>query len=191
MPSFDQAFERYIGRNSPAYVERMKFTPAEACALIRRAGGLPVLAHPVYFDRYGAIKSPFNLDAMLPELIGAGLVGLEVYYPRYDAVTIEYLMAVAAALRIAAHRRHRFPRHPRQRARSGRRLRADEGGTAAARVGVWRDQRDPKPNRNKTGDRYTVEPDTRDRLKLLADCRESRLATCAAISLADYAIYAR
>jgi predicted metal-dependent phosphoesterase TrpH len=93
--SFDQAFERYIGRNSPAYVERIKFTPVEACALIRRAGGLPVLAHPVFFDRYGAIKSPFNLDAMLPELIGAGLVGLEVYYPRYDAVTIEYLMAVA------------------------------------------------------------------------------------------------
>jgi hypothetical protein len=93
--SFDQAFEKYIGRNSPAYVERMKFTPAEACALIRRVGGLPVLAHPVFFDRYGAIKSPFNLDAMLPELIGAGLAGLEVYYPRYDAVTIEYLMAVA------------------------------------------------------------------------------------------------
>ncbi len=93
--SFDQAFEKYIGRNSPAYVERMKFTPVEACALIRRVGGLPVLAHPVFFDRYGAIKSPFNLDAMLPELIGAGLVGLEVYYPRYDAVTIEYLMAVA------------------------------------------------------------------------------------------------
>lgn len=93
--SFDQAFEKYIGRNSPAYVERMKFTPAEACAVIRRVGGLPVLAHPVFFDRYGAIKSPFNLDAMLPELIEAGLAGLEVYYPRYDAVTIEYLMAVA------------------------------------------------------------------------------------------------
>jgi predicted metal-dependent phosphoesterase TrpH len=100
VPSFDQAFERYIGRNSPAYVERMKFTPVEACVLIRRAGGLPVLAHPVFFDRYGAIKSPFNLDAMLPELIGAGLVGLEVYYPRYDAVTIEYLMAIARRYRL-------------------------------------------------------------------------------------------
>ena len=98
--SFDQAFEKYIGRNSPAYVERMKFTPAAACALIRRVGGLPVLAHPVFFDRYGAIKSPFNLDAMLPELIGAGLAGLEVYYPGYDAVTIEYLMAVARRYRL-------------------------------------------------------------------------------------------
>ncbi len=93
--SFEQAFEKYIGRNSPAYVERMKFTPAEACALIRRVSGLPVLAHPVFFDRFGAIKSPFNLDAMLPELIHAGLMGLEVYYPRYDAVTTEYLIAFA------------------------------------------------------------------------------------------------
>ena len=37
--SFSEAFDKYIGRNSPAYVERMKFTPAEACALIGvRAG---------------------------------------------------------------------------------------------------------------------------------------------------------
>jgi predicted metal-dependent phosphoesterase TrpH len=92
--SREEAFDRYIGRNSPAYVERMKFTPAQACQLIRRAGGVPVLAHPVFFDRYGAIKSPFELDTMLPDLIAAGLMGLEVYYPRYDAVTTEYLMAV-------------------------------------------------------------------------------------------------
>ncbi len=71
---YQDAFERYIGRNSPAYVERMKFTPAEACALIRRAGGLPVLAHPVFFDKYGAIKSAVSLDEMLPEMIAAGLV---------------------------------------------------------------------------------------------------------------------
>lgn len=93
--SFDQAFEKYIGRDSPAYVERLKFSPAQACALIRRAGGVPVLAHPVFFDRSGAIKAPFDLDVMLPELIAAGLMGLEVYYPGYDAVTTEYLMAVA------------------------------------------------------------------------------------------------
>ncbi len=93
--SFDQAFEKYIGRDSPAYVERLKFSPAQACALIRRAGGVPVLAHPVFFDRSGAIKAPLDLDVMLPELIAAGLMGLEVYYPGYDAVTTEYLMAVA------------------------------------------------------------------------------------------------
>lgn len=90
-----EAFEKYIGRNSPAYVERMKFTPAEACALIRRAGGVPVLAHPVFFDRYGAIKSSFNLEAMLAETIAAGLMGIETYYPSYDAITVEYLLGIA------------------------------------------------------------------------------------------------
>ncbi|MCX7669790.1 MAG: PHP domain-containing protein [Anaerolineae bacterium] len=98
--SFDQAFEKYIGRDSPAYVERLKFSPAQACALIRRAGGVPVLAHPVFFDRAGAIKAPFDLDVMLPELIEAGLMGLEVYYPGYDAVTTAYLIAVARRYRL-------------------------------------------------------------------------------------------
>ena len=93
--SFGEAFDKYIGRNSPAYVERMKFTPAEACALIRRAGGVPVIAHPVHFDRYGAIKSGFDFRALLPEMIAAGLAGLEVYYPGYDAITIEHLLGVA------------------------------------------------------------------------------------------------
>ncbi len=93
--TFGEAFEKYIGRNSPAYVERMKFTPAEACGLIRRAGGVPVLAHPVFFDRYGAIKSSFNLEAMLAETIAAGLLGIETYYPNYDAITVEYLLGIA------------------------------------------------------------------------------------------------
>jgi predicted metal-dependent phosphoesterase TrpH len=93
--SFGDAFAKYIGRDSPAYVERMKFTPMEACRLIRRAGGVPVLAHPVYFDKYGKIKSGFVLETILIETIAAGLLGIEVYYPNYDAITVEYLLAIA------------------------------------------------------------------------------------------------
>lgn len=93
--TFDEAFEKYISRNSPAYVDRLKFSPAQACALIRRAGGIPVLAHPVFFDRSGAIRETVDLATLLPEMLGAGLLGIEVYYRGYDAVTVEYLMAVA------------------------------------------------------------------------------------------------
>ena len=50
-----EAFERYIGRNGPAYVERMQFSPAEAVRAIRESGGVPVLAHPYAFDQYGTI----------------------------------------------------------------------------------------------------------------------------------------
>jgi 3',5'-nucleoside bisphosphate phosphatase len=93
--SYGEAFGKYIGRNSPAYVERMKFTPSQACALIRRAGGLPVLAHPVFFDKYGMIKARFDETTLLPEMLAEGLTGIEVYYPGYDAVTIERLMGLA------------------------------------------------------------------------------------------------
>ncbi len=93
--SYAEAFTKYIGRNSPAYVERMKFTPAEACSLIRRAGGLPVLAHPVFFDKYGMIKARFDESALLPEMLAHGLTGIEVYYTGYDAVTIEQLLILA------------------------------------------------------------------------------------------------
>jgi predicted metal-dependent phosphoesterase TrpH len=93
--SYGEAFTRYIGRDGPAYVERMKFSPAEACALIRQAGGAPVLAHPVFYDRYGAIRSALDLDVVLPELVGAGLMGIEVYYSGYDAITVECLLATA------------------------------------------------------------------------------------------------
>jgi len=95
--TFEEAFDKYIGRNGPAYVERLKLTPTEACGLIRRAGGLPVLAHPVYFDHFGKMKSSFDLDGELVELKAAGLAGIEVYYPGYDAITIEYLLSRARA----------------------------------------------------------------------------------------------
>jgi predicted metal-dependent phosphoesterase TrpH len=93
--TFEDAFARYIGRNGPAYVERLKLTPVEACGLIRSAGGLPVLAHPVYFDRFGKMKTAFDPESGLAELKAAGLAGIEVYYPGYDALAIEYLLSRA------------------------------------------------------------------------------------------------
>lgn len=85
--SVQDAFALYIGREGPAYVERFKMTPAEAVALIARLGGLPVLAHP------GTIPS---LESWLPELLAAGLVGLEAYYTGYTAEMTAGLLRLAA-----------------------------------------------------------------------------------------------
>ena len=68
---FKEAFDRYIGRDGPAYVERDKMTPAEAVRLIIESGGLPVFAHPLTFPGY---------ERMTGELTKAGLTGIEVYY---------------------------------------------------------------------------------------------------------------
>jgi 3',5'-nucleoside bisphosphate phosphatase len=93
--TFEEAFDRFIGRNGPAYVERLKLAPSDACGLIRRAGGLPVLAHPVYFGSFGVMKSAIDLERGLAELKAAGLAGIEVYYPGYDVLAIEYLLSQA------------------------------------------------------------------------------------------------
>jgi len=84
--SFQEAFDRYIGRNGPAYAERVKLTPAEAIAMLAKAGTLPVLAHPASLS---------NLDGMLEELKAAGMVGMEVYYQDYDHNTLTRLAAAA------------------------------------------------------------------------------------------------
>lgn len=84
--SFQEAFDRYIGRNGPAYVERAKLTPVEAIQLLAKAGALPVLAHPA---------SQSNLDKLLSELKAAGMMGMEVYYQDYDGATCERLAKTA------------------------------------------------------------------------------------------------
>ena len=89
------AFDRYIGREGPAYVERMKFTPEEAVELICDYGGLPVMAHPTN----SASKSDRNEVGSLRETLGnlkrAGLVGMEVYYGDYTPEQVERLALLA------------------------------------------------------------------------------------------------
>jgi 3',5'-nucleoside bisphosphate phosphatase len=67
-------------------VERYKLTPSDAVRLVRKVGGLPVVAHP------GEIATLPNL---LPELIDAGLVGLEAYYCGYTPEAVEGLLGLA------------------------------------------------------------------------------------------------
>jgi len=73
--SVREAFDKYLGAGKPAHVPRAKLAPADAVRLIRRAGGVPVVAHPGLADR----------DALIPELVAAGLMGIESYYPEHSA----------------------------------------------------------------------------------------------------------
>jgi len=73
--TISEAFDRYIGRTGPAYVERFRLTPEDAVALILRAGGVPVLAHPR------------DVTHFIEPLVKVGLIGLEAQYGRYDEVT--------------------------------------------------------------------------------------------------------
>ncbi len=74
-----EAFDRYLGKGAPAYVNKFRFDPEEAMKLIREAGGIPVLAHPFTLH----IPSPHQLDALFGELVPLGLMGIEVFYPEH------------------------------------------------------------------------------------------------------------
>jgi predicted metal-dependent phosphoesterase TrpH len=86
-----EAFDKYIGRNGPAYAEREKMTPLEAVQTLRRFGSPAVMAHPSFTK---------SADDILPELVTAGLAGMEVYYKDYDEATIARLAALAKKLGI-------------------------------------------------------------------------------------------
>ncbi len=84
--TFNQAFDLYLNRNGPAYVEREKMTPEEILELLLSAGGLPVVAHP---------RDLNGLDGLLEGWKAAGLVGMEVYYQDYTETEIGHLKALA------------------------------------------------------------------------------------------------
>ncbi len=84
--SIKEAFDRYIARDGPAYVERDKMTPAEAVQLILRSRGLPVMAHP--------FTAP-EPEAMIVELKDVGMVGIEAYYNNYMNEEVGNLIALA------------------------------------------------------------------------------------------------
>ena len=96
-----EAFEKYIALGGPAYVERIKTTPAEAVRLILRAGGLPVLAHPLTglpirpegeTVTHGA--APREPEALIARLKESGLVGIEAHF-KYNPEQIRALCALA------------------------------------------------------------------------------------------------
>jgi predicted metal-dependent phosphoesterase TrpH len=90
-----EAFGKLIGRHGPAYVERARLSPADAVRLIRRVGGVPVFAHPFIISGNGGVLAPVPLAESLPDLVAAGLLGIEVYYPYYTPAIIDQLLTLA------------------------------------------------------------------------------------------------
>lgn len=91
--SFKEAFDKYISRDGPAYVEREKITPAAAVTIILKARGLPVLAHPF------TAEAP---EQVISELVMVGLIGVEVYYNGYTEDERTKLLKMAGRYNLIA-----------------------------------------------------------------------------------------
>jgi len=78
------AFSKYLVKGAPGYVPHFKLSPIEAVELIRRCKGAPVFAHP------GISKS----DEMIPDLVKAGLCGIEVFYPAHGYAREQHYLSL-------------------------------------------------------------------------------------------------
>lgn len=89
--SLKEAFDRYIGDNCPCFVPRKKITPMRAVEIILKAGGIPILAHPILYH-----MSKARLDKLVSVLKDMGLMGLEAVYSTYTAGEEREMRALAS-----------------------------------------------------------------------------------------------
>lgn len=80
-----EAFDRWLGDDGPAYVQYDKFSAADGIRLLLECGAVPVWAHP-YLFRGGTVAT------VLPELVDAGLMGIEVYHPQHSPSDVRRLL---------------------------------------------------------------------------------------------------
>jgi hypothetical protein len=89
--SVEDAFARLLSYGKPGYVPRGGIGPVEAIQAIRRAGGIPVLAH---------FSEALERLALLRELVAVGLGGLEVFHSSYDEAARESVGMAARTLEV-------------------------------------------------------------------------------------------
>jgi predicted metal-dependent phosphoesterase TrpH len=86
VPTYDSAFDTLIAKDAPAYVARVGLTPLEAVQLVVAHGGVPSLAHPF---------TVVGLEDLVPQLVAAGLAGIETYYGSHPPAMTAVCLALA------------------------------------------------------------------------------------------------
>ncbi len=92
--SINEAFDKFLSKGKPAYVEKNRIPCEQAIKLIINAGGIPVLAHPVLLKT----RNNEYLEKLIVSLIEMGLKGIEVFYPdhtpelisKYSELAVHY-----------------------------------------------------------------------------------------------------
>lgn len=88
--SVQEAFDKYLAKGAPAYVDRYRLEPEKTVELLKEAGSLTVLAHP------SQLQIPTEqIDSLAKRLKQVGLAGIEVYTPYTSDDNIEPYCAIA------------------------------------------------------------------------------------------------
>ena len=84
-----EAYNKYIHKDSPVYVERKTVSPFDAVEIIYDAGGVPVIAHPYDID---------IAEKLIKDLMNCGLRGIEAYHRKHSPAIVEYFSSMAEQL---------------------------------------------------------------------------------------------
>ncbi len=84
-PTVREAFSAVLEKGKSCYVPHFRLEPEDIISIIKRAGGIPVLAHP----------RMVHDDALVESLCQRGIEGLEVFYPKHDAADVRHYMEMA------------------------------------------------------------------------------------------------
>jgi predicted metal-dependent phosphoesterase TrpH len=88
--STQEAFDKYLNDDGPAYVHRLELKPQEVIDVVHGAGGVIVLAHPAHA----------KTTHLIPLLAELGLDGIEVYYSDHTDSQRAELLAMAVKYRL-------------------------------------------------------------------------------------------
>lgn len=92
-----EAFDRFLKKGAPAYVEKVKLPVIKSIEVIKKAGGIPVLAHP-----YSLGKNHQNhLEETIQYLVSHGLKGIEVFYPEHTPEQVKIYIEIAEKFDLA------------------------------------------------------------------------------------------
>lgn len=87
------AFARYLGKGALCYRDRFRYSPADCIAMVRAAGGVAVMAHPLSLEPDLAALEP-----KIAALRDLGLQAMECFYSTYGAETTVGLLRIARRL---------------------------------------------------------------------------------------------
>ncbi len=90
--SIEEAFDLYLGKGKPAYVDKYRLSCREVIKNIIKAGGVPVLAHP------GLIKTTENtsINFLISQLMEMGLLGIEVFHTDHSLEQTDLYETIAS-----------------------------------------------------------------------------------------------
>ena len=83
--SLDEAFERFLKKNRPAWVPKFKMSAEHAIELLHQTGAVAIMAHP----------GLNRCDEIIPAMVEAGLDGLECFHTKHSTAAAERYLEIA------------------------------------------------------------------------------------------------